>query len=104
MFEIVKREELTPKAVVEEMEKRFARAVVDAAETERSETGVVVPTPIAPLVARKSEEVAVMTLVPEKYGNCPVVPEYREEVARERVGEEPPTRAPKVPPVVKPRP
>lgn len=37
--------------------------------------GEVVPMPTLPLVAKKSEEVAVRVLVPLKYGNCPVVPE-----------------------------
>ena len=41
---------------------------------ERREEGVVVPMPTLPEVARKSEDVAVMVSVPEKYGNCPVVP------------------------------
>ena len=37
--------------------------------------GTIVPTPILPALARNKLEVAVMVLVPEKYGNCPVVPE-----------------------------
>ena len=31
--------------------------------------------PTLPLVARKSDEVAVKVFVPLKYGNCPAVPE-----------------------------
>jgi hypothetical protein len=33
-----------------------------------------VPMPTLPDVARKSDDVAVMVFVAEKYGNCPVVP------------------------------
>lgn len=46
-----------------------------AFETCNGHCGVVVPMPTYPLVARKSEEVAVRVLVPLKYGNWPVVPE-----------------------------
>ena len=77
---------------------------VSPAITERFAYGEVVPTPMEPLAAWKSEEVAERMLVPEKYAVCPAVPVYREEVAMAKVGLEPPTSAPKVPPWVKPRP
>ena len=41
-------------------------------------------------------------LVPEKYGRAFVAPVYREEVATDRVGAEPPTKAPHVPPALRP--
>jgi hypothetical protein len=47
--------------------------------------GVVEPTPMFELLARKSELVAVMVFVFEKYGNCPVEPEYKLDVAIERL-------------------
>ena len=72
--------------------------------TESFDMGEVVPMPTLPLIARKSEEVPVRVLVPLKYGNWPVVPEYRDEVAMESVGDEPPTKYPIVPPEVRPRP
>lgn len=43
-------------------------------ETESWENGVVVPTPIIPFVFINIEEVAIIVLVPEKYGNWPIVP------------------------------
>jgi hypothetical protein len=49
--------------------------VISPPPTERSDPGVVEPMPRLPFDARKSELVAVMVLVFEKYGNCPVVPE-----------------------------
>jgi hypothetical protein len=42
---------------------------------ESRDAGVVEPIPTFPLDARKSDDVAVIELVFEKYGNCPVVPE-----------------------------
>ena len=50
-------------------------AVVVVPVTTRFELGVVLPIPTFPEAARNRLEVAVTVLVPEKYGNCPVVPE-----------------------------
>ena len=59
--------------------------------------GDVEPTPTFPDVARKREDVAVMVLVPEKYGTCPVLPVKRDEVAMVIAPEVPPTNEPRVP-------
>ena len=67
--------------VEDEMMKVVGFQVDGRAARERFANGDVVPIPRLPLVARKSVEVPVMVLVPEKYGNCPVVPVYSDEVA-----------------------
>ena len=57
--------------------------------TESCAHGVVVPIPTRWFVARKRLEVAVSVFVPLKYGNCPVVPVYSDEVAIVSESEEP---------------
>ena len=71
--------------------------------TERVLLGEVVPMPMFPFVARKSDDVAVIVLVPLKYGNCPVVPVYREEVAMVRDWVPPELRVVRMPERPRPR-
>ena len=101
---LIEKSVLVAKDAVEEP---MAKSVVpeyveEAAAMENLANGLVVPMPTFPLVAKKIDEVAVMVLVPLKYGSCPWVPEYSEEVAMARVGAEPSTD--QVPPTVRPRP
>jgi hypothetical protein len=61
----------------------FTVAEVLPPRIERSEFGDVVPTPIFPLEATKSEEVPMSELEPLKYATCPRVPLKSDEVAIE---------------------
>ena len=56
-----------PKVEVAVVERLMVEAPVSPRE--RIEPGVVEPMPTKPLDARKSDDVAVMVLVPLKYGN-----------------------------------
>jgi hypothetical protein len=78
------------------------RTLLPVSTISRSAPGFVVLIPSRPVDLRNSVDVAVIVFVPLKYGNCPVVPVYREEVAMESVEAEPPTNAPRVPVTVRP--
>ena len=65
----------TPLAEVDDaIEKSVPFELPNELKIERFAPGVVVPTPMLPLGARKSDDVPTAVFVPEKYANCPSVP------------------------------